>query len=325
MTIAIEKLVAVRTVVVHANCPDGTASAIILRHAMSGVKVVFLSYGTEDYEKFPATEGLLFCDLSPPAARADEFVAAGTIVLDHHRSARDVVAKFGDNGVFADERTEIGVSGAALAFTHVWKPLMLRGIADASGPIEGFQQKAVQDFATLVGIRDTFVRSSPRWNEACGISEVLRFYPPTKFVDEPIKFFDHIADHAELGATLYKKHLDSARRERDRSFRTEFGNVSVAIVPTLSTTDIADVFDEPMENVPDVVIGFGFFSEKNVPKISLSLRSHKDFDCSAFAKRFGGGGHIRAAGCTQELSALDVQPYTYVLDMLEEFLHNSSQ
>jgi nanoRNase/pAp phosphatase (c-di-AMP/oligoRNAs hydrolase) len=28
----------------------------------------------------------------------------------------------------------------------------------------------------------------------------------------------------------------------------------------------------------------------------VSLRSHAGFDCAAFAQRFGGGGHTRAAG-----------------------------
>jgi len=44
----------------------------------------------------------------------------------------------------------------------------------------------------------------------------------------------------------------------------------------------------------------------------FSLRSHSDFDCAAFAARFGGGGHTRAAGFGVVLGPSDLQPYAFV-------------
>lgn len=35
-------------------------------------------------------------------------------------------------------------------------------------------------------------------------------------------------------------------------------------------------------------------------KVRVNLRSHEPFDCLALASQFGGGGHLRAAGCTVE-------------------------
>ncbi len=40
------------------------------------------------------------------------------------------------------------------------------------------------------------------------------------------------------------------------------------------------------------------FREKEKTVIKVSLRSKRDFDVGAFAARYGGGGHQRAAGCT---------------------------
>ncbi len=41
-----------------------------------------------------------------------------------------------------------------------------------------------------------------------------------------------------------------------------------------------------------------FFREKEKETIKVSLRSKREFDVGAFAARYGGGGHQRAAGCT---------------------------
>ncbi len=118
--IDVEKLSAVRRVIVHANCADGMASAMILHDALPDAEVVFLQHGTAEFLSLPATTGMLFCDISPPADRVAEFVGVGAIVLDHHKTVRDVVEAFGDCGVFADETKEPGVSGALLAYREVW-------------------------------------------------------------------------------------------------------------------------------------------------------------------------------------------------------------
>ena len=40
--------------------------------------------------------------------------------------------------------------------------------------------------------------------------------------------------------------------------------------------------------------------------IKLSMRSNSDVDVSKVAAYFGGGGHVRAAGCTMNGSVHDV-------------------
>ena len=114
----------ISTICVHGpTCPDGRASAIILHDAFPAAKVVFLTHDTQEYLELPAEPDQVWCDIVPPHARASEFVAAGAWVLDHHKGAKDIVAMFGERGVFADEKERPGVSGAMLAWEFVMRML----------------------------------------------------------------------------------------------------------------------------------------------------------------------------------------------------------
>ncbi len=46
--IPIETLRAVRTIITHANCPDGVASALILHQALPNAAIVFLAAGSPE-------------------------------------------------------------------------------------------------------------------------------------------------------------------------------------------------------------------------------------------------------------------------------------
>jgi hypothetical protein len=78
-----ERLKNVRTIVTHEGCPDGIASAILCHDALPQAEIVWLQYGTAKRRELPATEGMLFVDMTPEPSRNQEFVDAGAIVLDH--------------------------------------------------------------------------------------------------------------------------------------------------------------------------------------------------------------------------------------------------
>jgi hypothetical protein len=165
----------VRVIVAHDECADGTASAILLHDALPGAEIVFCDYGAPA-RQLAARPGMLFCDFSPPAARADEFVAAGAMVLDHHRSARPVIERFGERGVFGDERADPGVSGAMLAYRHVW--LALR----AGAP----EQPFAAWFAAAAGARDTWQTASPLWRDGCVQHALLTAFDNTFWLATPL-------------------------------------------------------------------------------------------------------------------------------------------
>jgi hypothetical protein len=323
MTLPIDKLRAVKTLVCHRYptrpCPDGTASAIILRDVRRNAEVLFATHGPE-LDRLEAREGMLFCDIAPPAERAKEFVDAGTIVLDHHRSARSVVEQFGPLGVYADEVLEPGVSGAVLAYREVWKPLAFHAAGiyrPLSHSCEIEAATLFERFAMLAGVRDTWERTSPWWEEACAQAEALAFWPWEEWPELPFLAgsIEKMNSRLAIGPVLLKKRAAEVHRLIREAKRFTMGSgLRVAVIATRDTSDVAEELDQCV----DLVVGFGYEGGQFGEKMILSLRSHTTFDCAAFCKGHGGGGHTRAAGCSWQLVGATPQPYESIRRLIAE-------
>lgn len=289
----IEKILGITHLVTHDKCPDGMATAMIIRDALPRVKVTFLSYNTKAHNELPAEPGMLFCDFTPPQNRVAEFVAAGAICMDHHAKAEDLVKSFGALGVFAHEKRDPGISGASLAYREIWLP-----IAQANRDFRSTAEAAkVQDFAELAGIRDTWQRQDPRWDEACAQSAALTFWPEQEMLDTPLKSW---AQKLCVGQMLYQRGLDHAKRSSDNSVRfvTAKGTRCAVFQGTKQTSDAA----EYLEDSVDIIIGYASFNEDDNPVTVFSLRSHTNYDVGALCKAHGGGGHSAAAGFTFKMT-----------------------
>lgn len=277
----LDDLLRVRTIVTHENCADGIASAIILRDALPNARVEFVQYNTAAHRDLRAEPGMLFCDMTPPAARVQEFVDAGAIVLDHHRGAREIVEAFGDRGVFADEERDKGVSGAFLAFREVWMRLTHPNI-----------DKDLQDvtsLAVLAGVRDTWWRDHPRWRAACAQAAALRFWPTEMLIGAPI---DTLAARLEIGEVLLQRDAERDERSIEEAYRFEVGGLRVVAFEGLHTSDIA----ENLADDADLVLGWHYAMEDGRARMIVSCRSRGAVSALALAKAQGGGGHERAAG-----------------------------
>lgn len=315
MTFPPNILEAVRTVITHADCPDGVASAIFLHDALPRAEVRFLRPGSKELAELPATPGMLFCDISPPEARVQEFVDVGAIVLDHHKTARKVVEAFGERGIFGDEVTMPGVCGAVLAFAHVWSPTV--------APMTHIHERARQ-FARLAGVRDTWQRQHRDFRRALVQGAMLLFYPPESWlaIEEPFEKSDLWNERMEVGEVVF------AGRERDvanavkRSFRETVPRSGTRIVifeGSHLTSEAAELIDVDA----DVVVGFGFVAEANEPRMRVSMRSHTTFDCALMARTFGGGGHTKAAGFDLPLTPASPNPYAIIRGLIDA--HERSQ
>ena len=316
MQIPLEKLKAVKTVIVHDNCPDGLASAIILHDALPDAKIEFVQYGTEAHKKLVASPGMLFCDFSPHVENFQSFIDAGALVLDHHRTAKPIVDAFGENGAFGDEVTDPGVCGAVLAFEQVWRPFK-----EVQAPK---QAGIAYDFATLAGIRDTWQRQSPRWRDACIQAEALMFFP-REFWLQPMPFGAARSlvweERMALGKLQFEKHEKSTQKAIDAAYRftTKLGTRVLVFEGLKATSDAAEMLGETV----DLVVGFGYKVEevdgKPTPKMLVSTRSHTTFDCAAQAKFYGGGGHTKAAGFSRELRDVDPNPFTMLSQLINVY------
>jgi len=326
------KLLAVDEIIVHDNCSDGTASAMILHDCLPNAKVTFLQHGTEPYRMLEPRPGQLFCDISPDPARIKEFLDVGVLVLDHHKKVKNAVMPFVEAGLgaFGDEVADPGVSGAMLAFREVWLPLdrvqaelvlseqewarreMLRRnrwIQDQAG-----KSAALQDFATLIGIRDTWQKQDTRWRQACEVSDAVHFWP---WEELAMTDWSRWPELLKIGPILYERslrHVDKAVKGAHR-FVSEKGRRVMVFEGTKPTSDAS----EKMADENDLTIGFALFVEEGVQKMVFSTRSRGSFDCNAFSAAHGGGGHTNAAGFNQLLKPMDLQPFALVEQLVRNY------
>jgi len=317
-TFPLDKLREVTTIISHANCPDGVASAMVILDALRGDRrsggaaadVQFMQYGSPELAALAPAPGMLFVDFSPPADVAPAFVEAGAIVLDHHKTARAVVESFGALGVFADEEREPGVSGAVLAFREVWLPL--------SGSWGTWRCLQVARFAGLAGVRDTWCTKDPAWPEACAQAEALRFWPASRWLDADVAQWRSLA---EIGQVLVDKHATRVADAISEGFW--FTSERGLVVAVLAGVDVTSDAAEKLGGDADLVMGFryaGKSAKDGAPAAIWSCRSRGDFDVAAFAKYFGGGGHTHAAGFVEGLRVAGYGPHANPYTDAEELV-----
>lgn len=283
--IPLDKLRSVTHLITHANCPDGVASALIIKDALPDVRVNFVRYGTDEHRNLEPAPGMLFVDFSPwlppkpetedPVYRKTELsmkranVAkawrdAGVIVFDHH--TRDVVEPYGELGVFGEnERLECG---AWLAYEHVWKPLAMDGVEEP--PPKRLIQN-VEDFARIAAVRDTWKKDHFLWEEACEQAAVLMFF---SFEDLfLVNFQDRMKkDYRVVAKTLFQNKLSAARTAVAESvrFTSAKGTRVLVFQGVAATSDAAELLDWPdekglMHNPVQLVVGFHYRAETPPP------------------------------------------------------------
>lgn len=338
--IPLDELRAVRVVISHGYpdgpCPDGLAAAMVVQDVLPKAEVRFVVHNTREHEELRAEPHMLFVDMVPPEKRAAEFVVAGAIVLDHHKSSEHVVRLFRERGVFGDEAADPGVSGAVLAFEHVWRPLALSDEyarwttkTGETAVRRRIGVDRVQAFAALAGVRDTWQTNDPRWRDACMQAKVLRFFPSEDWLDgDPLDENRLEARMTMLGEILMKKDAEETKRLLASAYRFSTpAGTRVVVLPSTYVSDAANA----LKTEADVVIGFNFrMGSGEVPDLRLSFRSRGSFDVAAIAKTLGGGGHTNAAGAAipTALEAADEHyegprpsrnPYTEIRRLMERF------
>jgi hypothetical protein len=316
--IDINKLKAVDTIVVHTYsdgaCADGLAAELILRDVLPDAKVVLAQYGKDDYKNLLPRSGVLFCDIPPYVerdksgkmtelglAQARAWVDAGALVIEHHKGAADLVAMFGENAMFADEKTEPGVSAAVLAY-RLW----YRKYGDI--PFA----ETVRKFARLAGIYDTWQKQDADCGVARAQAFALRFWPRQRVVAAGLGELEML----RVGEVLVEKHDAEVERVARGAHRLVAGGKRVAVFQT-SGTEITNDVAEFIGNEVDVSVAFSYEAGSDGPRMRCSCRSKAQedgtvFDCDKFAKQFKGGGHSQAAGFSVMSGGSTYNPYSEI-------------
>lgn len=274
-----------KTLVTHDNCADGLATAMVALDANPDLQVVFAQYNQPSLDALPVTDGMVFCDIAPPRARVREFVDAGAWVLDHHKHARDIVAEFGGNGRFADEDVDIGVSGATLAYRHLWKPRA--GI------------EVVSKFVYLVATRDTWQTQRPEWEAAQDLHTLLMGLPRAYWLTPSGIERAMSSEMLGLGKMFRAQRAEQVGALCTRGIIQEDHGWAVFPASPALMSDAAETL-RGMGHA--VALGWFQVAKEGAVHTVCSLRSDGSVDVGALCKRFGGGGHSKAAGCTLSVS-----------------------
>jgi len=283
-----QTLLSVQRIITHADCPDGYASAMLLVNVLPEATIEFVQYDTPEYERLEATEHMLFCDITPPRERVQEFVDVQAIVLDHHDGAEDLVTAFGDRGVYGNKATDPDLSGAGLAFHHVWLPLNAN-----PGMV-----RTVSEFAELAAVRDNWQTKDERWWKACCQASALMFFGTDQLLDGRVPYLSQ--NEMRIGEILMARRTDRAIEQARRLFGVRgfyFFNDSGA---EKLISDVAEQFRKLGAPAgAKAVIGYRTENELDGRELSYhySLRSVDDTDVAEIAKMFGGNGHTHSAGC----------------------------
>jgi oligoribonuclease NrnB/cAMP/cGMP phosphodiesterase (DHH superfamily) len=319
MSLSFDKIRNIREIVVHAHCADGMASALILRDVLPRANIRFIQYDTPEHKQLKPEAGLLFCDFSPHRDSVKTFVDAGAVVLDHHKSQKDVVEAFGENGIYADEKDHPGVCGAVLAYAEVWRRLMLE-----KGVLMSSKNEALcaERFALDIGVYDTWQRTDPGWTRARRVTELMHFYSLEHWPSGGLFSFANEAMWAErmdVAALLVEKKDVRVQKAIENSFvfTTAKGTRVLLFDGVAETSDAAEMLGDKN----DLIVGFKYVVQNGcVVQLRFSTRSHTGFDCLALAKRYGGGGHTAAAGFSLHVDQhRHTSPYKMLVQLLAVF------
>ena len=123
------------------------------------------------------------------------------------------------------------------------------------------------------------------------------------------------ADSADVNHRLFSSKTPkqmSAEGEAARRLKTHCdGRIASVTIPYSSMLSLG-LREEHLETVIDiprsiggVEVAFSVRQSEPKPFFRVSMRSSVDFDVSEVCRKFGGGGHVRAAGCSVEAPSIE--------------------
>lgn len=255
-------------VLYHSNCYDGFGAAYSAwKRFGSGAKYIPVSYGQPPPEMPDATEIYILDFSYDRQTLLDLSLDKRVIVLDHHKTAeetlRDLIGQYRNLEIHFD----MNRSGALITWEYLHPeipvPLLISHISDRDlWKFELTGSKEVH--AALVSTPFDF----EVWDNLFVNQLYIEGAACIKFQDQLVKNIVHKA---------WKEKIDGH------------------LIPVVNTSSSwSEVGHALLERFPDAPFVACFTVMDN--SIMWSLRSAGEFDVSAVAKKFGGGGHKNAAG-----------------------------
>ena len=200
--------------------------------------------------------------------------APRTLVIDHHATRDPIGMRAGDLRLFDDTASATclivaeWIRSIGVAFDEPLATALFTGIATDCG----WFRFANTDARTMRLAADLVEAGA----DASGIhAAIYQRDPPAR-----LRLIAHMLTHLELKAdgqlaVMYLRSTDFAETGADSNMASELVNEATRLASTEATL---------------------LFVEEPDRTIRVNFRSKRELDVSALARRFGGGGHVRAAG-----------------------------
>ena len=284
-------------VIYHANCTDGFGAAYVAWDYY-GDKAEYLpcQYGKQAAEFDVAQckdKDVYILDFSFPADKMAEIsrVCRHLTWLDHHKTA------FEAQGVPSDKPFELDET---YKYTHL-NP-------DKSGAILTWEYFNTSQAPTLLKLIDDYDRWQFKDERTKAVNKALWSHAPWSFL-QWVQFMTYDPNCYNLnmeGRSLLRAHdqnvaavIKSSKRKCAIPFEFEVELLGLACnCPSHLTSDVG----HQLANESGT---YGLCWHVNKDNLVIgSLRSNNNYDVSAVAKVFGGGGHKNAAGFTTTIQAI---------------------
>lgn len=283
----------------HGNCWDGFGSAWAVHRKFSGTKLELRFQELNHGAPLPAVtrgERVWFLDFCPSREdlRTLLRVCSQVLIIDHHKTAIDWLGNFAHQKLYKELSLE--KSGAVLTWEYfhgrISVPLLLRYVQDRD--LWAWSLHKSREFSANLR---SYPRTFEAWNQIhYRLEESERLEGLEKVV-----YRDTFLLQGEAILRDQKRFVD----ERIRHARhLQLGEHDALAV---NATDLfSEVAGQLAERSPSG-IGVTYFIRSD-GKWQFSLRSIEGGpDVAELAKRFGGGGHVRAAG-------FELGPLPFTLD-----------
>jgi uncharacterized protein len=268
------------------DCPDGIVSAWIVNKVYPEATIIGCCYQSE-IPVFLEKTNIVIVDFSFKKDVINQWLNDGhTItVLDHHKTALDELSNFSTT-LLGKIDISPDTSGARLTWQHFLvesEPLFIKYIVD----------------------RDNFNFRIEETNAFHEAFSSLRSLCPT--IESKFAFFnalEYLTDDelrnwlVPIGEELLKPKKEAIAKALERVEFTKIGGFDVPIIK-LNASEERLTSDICMAMYRGEYRDSPFVACVNEDEINYSLRSDKfgnNFDVSAVAKQYGGGGHRNASG-----------------------------
>lgn len=262
----------------HANCSDGMGAAYAAWKRIGDTEdtsYIAVQYGNPPPEMEPLSSVyILDFSFDKETLMALKQKMARVIVIDHHKTAQEAL-----EGV-KDCIFDMSRSGAVLAwkFFHGDKPVPEILLAIEDRDLWKFQRPDT-DY-----VMKGFAASSKDFREIDKYASDITVYNSLRSLGQSKDYFDQLViKDSVFKSSVYKLPQDY------RGLMPTQHNYAIANV-----TDLISEIGNHLCKTLDVDYSITFFITPD--KVIFNLRSIGDFDVSAIAKHYGGGGHRNAAG-----------------------------